>query len=670
FSLFLSISVQGQTLQLEKGNLTCGNSYDCAINLLPQQNLKLKEPSAYPIYEIIHNNEVIQYYFYSTDLVKIPAYSGKPIEILIAMDPNGTLTETRLIKHDEPILIAGIPPQKLTQAIQSYQGKNIVNEFNLSTLQQVQREINIITGATVTSLIAYDTILQAAKLVAQEIGLIEGDGQSSRQLANTYQPMSWQQLLESGAIGHVTLYPQDIGLKKSAEPLLDLYFANLMPPSIGINLLGERDYEALRDRFKQARSAILLLGNGTWSFKGTAFSRGGIFDRFHLEQDLNTFNFRDTDYEPLYYLAPTDIPDFSESGIFMINDPAFDNASAWDLVIITSKLTGETALSKSYQSFYTNYTLPSFMIQKLTSPYQQIWIDKLPSILLYSLLWFIVILLFIFRRQNSSSEHLLEATHMVMWTIAILMIGVYFANQPSIINLLTMIEITKSNMTFATFLLDPLNTIAWLFILITLILWGRPLFCGWICPFGALQELLYKIRTYITPFKKSYEFSAKVRYYLKPLRYIILFGILSLSLFSLPIADRFAEIEPFKTVWNIGILHRPFIYGSYAVLLILMGLVTVRFFCRYLCPLGAAFSLISFIPYLPLINIPRRNTCAVCKLCARGCGVYAISKQGEINLAECLGCHECINKMYDVNRCPPLKNKKIWDKYEAKKTTD
>jgi NosR/NirI family nitrous oxide reductase transcriptional regulator len=94
----------------------------------------------------------------------------------------------------------------------------------------------------------------------------------------------------------------------------------------------------------------------------------------------------------------------------------------------------------------------------------------------------------------------------------------------------------------------------------------------------------------------------------------------------------------------------------------LAALIMERFFCRYLCPLGAALALFSRVPIKP---IPRRNYCSKCKICTRGCAPHAIDDQGRINSAECLGCFECINSMRDPKQCPPLLKIEIWNQYEA-----
>lgn len=67
---------------------------------------------------------VVGYVFLSTDVVDIPAYSGKPIVTLIGMDTRGIITGVRVLKHSEPILLAGIDESTLLKFIDQYIGKS------------------------------------------------------------------------------------------------------------------------------------------------------------------------------------------------------------------------------------------------------------------------------------------------------------------------------------------------------------------------------------------------------------------------------------------------------------------------------------------------------------------------------------------------------------------
>ncbi len=656
------------TLTLINGNLSC-EPYDCHISLLPGQTLSSWGQASH-IFQLKGNDTLTRYYFYSNDIAHIPAYSGQPIGILIGVDSKMIIRDTRLIEHDEPILLAGIPIKLLKDAIASYQGKSIAETITLVDPTAGKGSVDLITGATVTSLVVHETILNTTRIVANQVGLLKTTTEHTNQLKNTFTPLSWGELLKIGAIGHLIVYPQDMGLPKDDPLWLDLYFADLFQPTIGINLLGKAQYELLLSHLKPHQSVLMIVANGTWNFKGSAFVRGGIFDRFHIEQNLMTFGFRDTDYAPLYGISAKDAPNFSQSGLFIITAPQYDRTAPWNFTLLASQLNGITAVSRVYKTFQAPYYFPkSLMIE--SSPMEQppslikqVWLAHWFGVSSYLLLWTTVMGIFCFRRKLAKNKIILERVHLLVLCFSIAIIGLFQHGQPSVVNIFTFFDVLKRHSSFSLFFLDPYLAIGWIMIIFTIFFWGRSLFCGWICPFGALQELLYKMRIKFTRYKHSLEFSDTNIRRLRLIRFGIFLVLLGISFYSLRAAEIFSEIEPFKTTWNIGLFNRLWPYGLYVLVLLILGGLSYRFFCRFLCPLGAGLAFISFFPLIPL---PRRKACVSCRLCYQDCEPHAISKKdGHINAAECLGCFECVNKLDDKSVCPPLINKKIWDKFGEK----
>ena len=118
-------------------------------------------------------------------------------------------------------------------------------------------------------------------------------------------------------------------------------------------------------------------------------------------------------------------------------------------------------------------------------------------------------------------------------------------------------------------------------------MWGRGAFCGWLCPFGSLQELTNAIAKKIGIKQITVPFGVHTR--LTAIKYIIFVVLFGISLYELGFAEKMAEVEPFKTAI---ILHfvREWWFVLFAVALVVAGLFIERFFCRYMCPLGAAMA--------------------------------------------------------------------------------
>ena len=84
---------------------------------------------------VYNDDQIIGYAFNTNDVVNIPAYSGKPINTLVAMDTEGQLLAARILEHHEPILLVGIPEQKLFDFASEYEGLNVTNKVRVGAGQ-------------------------------------------------------------------------------------------------------------------------------------------------------------------------------------------------------------------------------------------------------------------------------------------------------------------------------------------------------------------------------------------------------------------------------------------------------------------------------------------------------------------------------------------------------
>lgn len=167
-------------------------------------------------------------------------------------------------------------------------------------------------------------------------------------------------------------------------------------------------------------------------------------------------------------------------------------------------------------------------------------------------------------------------------------------------------------------------------------------FCGWICPLGALQDLLNWVRKKLHLPELSVP--AQLDRILTYGRYVTLAGILYATIASVKLW--FADFDPYRTIFSLGWLfefnleeHWP----AYAVALgIVAGSLLIRrFWCRYLCPLGG---LISILGNLSLLRIRRSESdCMGCAVCNAPCPVKIDVAQAKSAVsANCIGCLECI----------------------------
>lgn len=162
------------------------------------------------------------------------------------------------------------------------------------------------------------------------------------------------------------------------------------------------------------------------------------------------------------------------------------------------------------------------------------------------------------------------------------------------------------------------------------------LFCGWICPLGAVQELIHIKKIELPPNFKSLDRG------LKFLKHLILAFLLY---FTIKTGwNIFCRYDPFKALFNF---QGEFITLLILIIILMASLLVKRPFCRYLCPFGAVLSFISrFSIYKIRLNSP---SCAGCGACAKNiCPMDALSLAGSerkiptINHSECIQCGICI----------------------------
>ena len=229
-------------------------------------------------------------------------------------------------------------------------------------------------------------------------------------------------------------------------------------------------------------------------------------------------------------------------------------------------------------------------------------------------------------------------------------LGWYANAQLSVVNVLTFANSLITGFNWEYFLSAPLIFLLWASIAAALLFWGRGPFCGWLCPFGALQELLNNIAQAVKI--PQYRLPWGLHERLWPIKYIIFLGLFGMSLYSTAFAEQLAEVEPFKTAIILKFAREwPFVI--YALTVLSAGLFVERFFCRYMCPLGAALAIPGRIRMFEWLR--RWPECgSPCQRCANECPVQAIHPEGHINVNECIYCMHCQELYFDDHRCPHM----------------
>jgi len=442
------------------------------------------QPRAAPVYR---DDALIGYLFLTGDLVRIPAYSGKPINTLVGFDLEGRLTGIAIVEHQEPILAVGVTEERLHAFADQYRGKRVFDKVTVGAPRPGYVTVDTISGATITVMVLNQTIMSAARRVAASRGLTR-DGPPPTAVPPVPQP----------------------------EPVMKAAPIQTSPD------------------------------------------------------------------EPLWIAV-------WQARVFQIG------ALLVGLASLTAILLFQDVLARH----------PNFLI--------------------------------VVRRG------------FLIYTV--FFIGWFALAQLSIVQVLTFVHAAIGGFRWETFLIDPMLFLLWSFVAMTLLLWGRGVYCGWLCPFGALQELINQGAQRLK--LKQLEFSDVVHERLLGVKVLVLVALFGISLQSMGEAVRYAEVEPFKTAITLR-FDREWPFVLYAGGLLLISAFNRKFFCKYLCPLGAA---LMFPGRFRIFDwwLRRRKECGrPCQTCANQCEVRAIRPTGEINANECHYCLDCQVTYYNDRKCMPL----------------
>lgn len=606
----------------------------------------------------------IGYVFLSTDIVDIPAYSGKPIVTLIGMDAAGRITGAKILKHSEPILLLGIPEAELTKFVLQFVGKNAWDKVEVGKARAEGGYLGVdaISGATVTVIAQNRVMMRSTYSVARQVGIVQAEPRKPAVFTSGQAVRTWSELLAEGSVRKLTVGAAAVGDTDTRDPLIEMYFGYLNAPAIGQSVLGTAGWEQLMGHLGPHDHAIFVIANGRTSFKGSGFVRGGIYDRVQVTQDVESFTFRDLDYRNLYGVQAAGAPAYSESAIFIVRGESFSAAYPWSLVFLANKLDKKSG-QRSFASFDREYWLPAVYleggrpeVERAEPAWVRVWQSRALEIVLFATLLVAVAVVYAMRDRltrlsTRRNKWPVNAFKYTAWVFSVGFIGFHLMAQPSITQVLTWFHSLVFRWTWELFLSDPFILLFWIFIFVTVFFWGRGLFCGWLCPFGSLTEILYKLASRAGLARFQFKLSRPWHDRLKWLKYGAFFLLLGMSFFSMTFAERMAEIEPFKTMFLVGILNRAWPYTLFAAGLLLLSVFTERPFCKYLCPLGASLAIPSTFRWF---GLQRKQECNTCTACAAGCGSLAIDRLGRIDQRECLSCLDCMVLYTDTHACPPL----------------
>ncbi|MDO6461519.1 4Fe-4S binding protein [Granulosicoccaceae sp. 1_MG-2023] len=652
--------------------------------LFPKLTRIGEKQSDLPVYPVYQLNELLGYAWVSTDINNIAGFAGKPIKLLIGLDTQGRFSGVEVLDHHEPVFLHGLGNQALLDFMQQYEGRSVADQIIVSTANNRRSGsgdaseggpvyIDGVTKATVSVLIINDVMLSTALNVARRY--LEGfEAPPQSALTETaFEPLTLQEMLARGllldwrismgdaaeAFGRdVTDYPDFSELDAAPDALFsELYYAYLNAPLIGRNLLGDEAWETLMADLPEGDHLLWVGSRGPFSHVARDFTPASAPNRLSLTQNGAVIEIKDYNVaDSLSTPALAELPAIDRAHVFRIKSiSGFDLGGELSLGLNVNLAMNH--LVREQHTLTQAYQLPQTLWVRLESDpgssgqqtplWKRIWHDRATDVAV--LCAALGLLLWVFIRQQHYSRNA-RAFHAFRWAwlwFLLLYIGFYLQGQLSVVNIFTLLHAFVDGFDITVFLLDPVIFILWCVTFASLFLWGRGLFCGWLCPFGALQEMSSWLGKKLH--LRQWRISEKTHRRLIYLKYPILLTLVISSFYSLTLAERLAEVEPFKTsITLVFVRHWPFVL--YALALLGIGMFVHKFYCRYLCPLGAGLAVIGWfrsfhwLKRIPMCGKP-------CQTCHNRCEIGAIPRDGKIDYNECVQCLECIVILNDETQC-------------------
>ena len=662
-----------------------------------------------PTVSVFSKGELVGYLFVTKDITSSKGYASLTFDMLVGLRLDGKLAGAKVLDHQEPIIGMYTPEGQLIlpKFTSQYQDLDIRVPTKVNLLRtEGEGSIDGISSATVSAVLFNGAILRAARIVALSKGLRLND-KPVVDIVN-FEKKNFYDLVSDGSISRLTLKLEDLknlgvtkpkisnrsgvadiyryrALFKGDTPVaakqkevkkgykdtdrnlaIDLYLAPVVTPTIGRNLLGDKWYDIFVAGRDPEEMSIVITTLGRYALDGEPKIASGNFKRLAIIQNNERYPIEKSQFRNLGFLHGEDKPFFAEAGLYRIPAGNINPVEPWKLELLI-----ESEIPSENKKIYVDYHLSNYYIiqpdglKKIANKDEPIWFAAWESqrkniiILSFSLLILSLALIKMEKLTFNNNFRQIFRNIYLLWIL--IWLGWEAGGQVTILSILTWVTAPISKPSWNTLLSDPLLIVLMSYVIVTFFVWGRGVFCGWLCPFGALQELIANIGKFLKI--KQIKIPEKYNKTSLNIKYIILLTLFITCFIAPNFLNLGSEIEPFKTAISMK-FNRAWYYVIYAILLLAVGLFIERFFCRFICPLGAFMAIGG---KLRIFNsfLKRRNECgSPCKLCSNECPIDAIEKNGKINMNECFYCLDCQSLYHNDHKCPPLvivrkKNAKI-----------
>ncbi len=542
--------------------------------------------------------ELKAYAFESKDFATVRGYSGKPINILVILDLRGRFLSTQLLDHSEPIFLRPEGTAKLQAYANHHKGLNLRHSIQLgrpSDTPSHNAQFAYLPGVqtgTISAKAISRTLMTAAANVAVAAKLSVPEAQATPIGSN-------EQAAEAPSAADTSREtqrePQKEAAKDSAKDS-----AKDTAKDAGKDASKEATKDTVKDTTKDSKAEAVAA--------------------VAAREEARTDN------------SKLQVPDDAGNVSVVSVPPAASTAEASGAAAITTVGAIQAV---------TTTNEPDWLPQ---------WRERRTEIVIVLVALALLSAALLAQQRFSRNPLQLRVLRTACLLFTLGFIGWSAQGQLTIVNVTAGLESLVAGDDLSFLMNDPISVILWIFTGITLLVWGRGTFCGWLCPFGALQELVSLLAHAIGIRQRRLRAALDAR--LKWIKYGLL-AMIIISVFAAPgFASWAVEIEPFKTAISLYFM-RSWPYVLWAGACIALTVFVYRGYCRYICPLGAALASMSFLRRWNWLA--RRTECGTpCQSCRHRCEYQSIEQSGHITYRECFQCLDCVSIYQDVQRCLPL----------------
>ena len=629
------------------------------------------------VWELLNGSGAKGGYVIESEWLKpLPGFSGAAINLIIMLDLEGVLIDVKILNHNEPIFVSGLGQAPFHAFIEQYRGHSINSAITIGSSYGKNNTsggliyFDGVTKATASVRIAHESIMASAREVAKNLL----DGMSMVQEKVTLKPdegieYTWDELVEKGFAKHVTTTHGEVRSKfantkwRSDDPFsdaadgelyVDLWIVDVTHPHVARSVMSKRmfkDWEGFK-KIAPEDETILFIEQGYHGLVDEEFVRNTTPPLLSAKQDKFPLSISDAD---LLIDLKRGVPDDGTAMVIRVDRrQGFSPVREWDIALAATRERGilqpeigQVALNWKYQA-----DKQFFDIEKAVeppTPFEAAVFSRMTDLIILAVLLSLICLVVLFNRQFVRMKSWpYQRGFLLMLVLGF--IGWWGQGQLSIVTPLATMVSAVNGRPLDFLLYDPFSLLIWVVVIISFFVVGRALFCGWLCPFGAMQEFVAKIAKALSIPQLKVTDAWDRR--LKSLKYVTLLALIGVAFFLPSYLDKAVEVEPFKTAISVFFV-REWYFAAYALFCVLASLFIFKAYCRYLCPLGAFMAIGGFLRLSKWIK--RREDCgSPCQLCKVRCDYQAIKPTGKITYSECFGCLDCVDIYEDKTQCVPL----------------